>query len=575
MQREFTPAAERVLAEASHWSHGDGSPDLAAPALILGLLAENECRAAMALAEHGIGQPEVCQRWSRLARQESAAALRLSADVEASLAAACVRLGGLPRPLMLATEHLLLGLVAAEHDCSLWLRQHGLAADTLEEQIYLQHGCSRDPLPFEETTVGPDVGRIGNPSDDQWVGNPSSNAADPLDGLAIRPTGKPTLVSSPILAGGTKSDELASCSSDPAQDPAPSAREWSQVLRVLDAAGNRASEGLRVVEDYVRFVLDDRHLTDQLKRLRHDLAGLLGRLALDDRLSARETQSDVGTALWTPSERRREDPAAVLTANFIRLQEALRSLEEFGKIVDVELAAGFKQLRYRCYTLQRSAELTRASLARLQRARLYVLIDGGPDERSLAALVRGLIDAGVHVLQLRDKRLDQRLLLQRARIVRQLTAGTDTLMVVNDRADLAALAQADGVHVGQDDLSVKEARSIVGPRALVGVSTHTIEQARRAVLDGANYLGVGPVFPSETKAFGHFPGVELLRAVAAQIRLPAFAIGGIGAENVGEVLAAGFQRIAVSGAITHAPDPFAAARELLRLVEASRPEQSG
>jgi thiamine-phosphate pyrophosphorylase len=198
---------------------------------------------------------------------------------------------------------------------------------------------------------------------------------------------------------------------------------------------------------------------------------------------------------------------------------------------------------------------------------LYVLVDGGPDERSLATLVRRLIDAGVHVLQLRDKRLDQRLLLGRAGILRELTAGTETLMVVNDRADLAALARADGVHVGQEDLSVREARSIVGPQALIGVSTHSIEQARRAVGDGASYLGVGPTFPSDTKAFDHFPGVELLRAVATEIRLPAFAIGGIRAENVQQVLAAGFRRIAVSGAITHAPDPFAAARELLAALE--------
>ncbi len=349
-----------------------------------------------------------------------------------------------------------------------------------------------------------------------------------------------------------------------AEDPVPAGQERIRVLRVLDAAGNRAREGLRVVEDYVRFVLDDRHLTDQLKRLRHDLAGLLGRLSWDERFSARETQSDVGTALWTPAERRRENTAAVLTANFTRLQEALRSLEEFGKIVDAEMAAGVQQVRYRCYTLQRSVELTRTSLVRLQRARLYVLIDGGPDERSLAALVRGLIDAGVHVLQLRDKRLDQRLLLDRARILRELTAGTETLMVVNDRADLAALARADGVHVGQEDLSVKEVRSIVGPQALIGVSTHSLEQARRAVEDGASYLGVGPTFPSDTKTFDHFPGVELLRAVAAEIRLPAFAIGGIRAENVPQVLAAGFRRIAVSGAITHAADPVAAARELLK-----------
>ena len=137
---------------------------------------------------------------------------------------------------------------------------------------------------------------------------------------------------------------------------------------------------------------------------------------------------------------------------------------------------------------------------------------------------------------------------------------------MNDRPDLAVLARANGVHVGQTELSVKDARSIVGPDMLVGVSTRSIEQARQAVLDGANYIGVGPTFPSNTKRFEQFPGVELLRAVAEEIRLPAFAIGGIDRENVAEVLAAGFTRIAVSGAIAAAADPAQAAKELLERV---------
>jgi len=133
---------------------------------------------------------------------------------------------------------------------------------------------------------------------------------------------------------------------------------------------------------------------------------------------------------------------------------------------------------------------------------------------------------------------------------------------MNDRPDLAVLARADGVHVGQEELSVKDARTMVGPEALIGVSTHSIEQARQAVLDGANYLGVGPVFPSGTKHFDRFPGVELLRAVTAEIRLPVFAIGGIGLNNLAEVLQTGIRRIAVSGAVLNAPDPAATARGL-------------
>ena len=188
-----------------------------------------------------------------------------------------------------------------------------------------------------------------------------------------------------------------------------------------------------------------------------------------------------------------------------------------------------------------------------------MLIDGRPSVDDFQRLAESLIQAGVDVLQLRDKRLDDRSLLERARRLRQATAGTQTLFIMNDRPDLAALARADGVHVGQEELSVKDARAIVGPEALIGVSTHTIEQARQAVLDGANYLGVGPTFPSGTKRFDHFPGVELLRSVAAEIRLPAFAIGGISPENLPLVLATGITRIAVSGAITAAADPAAAA----------------
>ena len=154
-------------------------------------------------------------------------------------------------------------------------------------------------------------------------------------------------------------------------------------------------------------------------------------------------------------------------------------------------------------------------------------------------------------------------LLHRARRLRAMTQDSGTLFIMNDRPDLAVLSGADGVHIGQDELSVKDARRILGPAGLIGVSTHSIEQARAAVLDGANYIGVGPTFPSSTKQFVAFAGPELLCAVHAEIRLPAFAIGGITAENLPQVLATGFARVAVSGAITASHNPAAAARQLL------------
>ena len=141
------------------------------------------------------------------------------------------------------------------------------------------------------------------------------------------------------------------------------------------------------------------------------------------------------------------------------------------------------------------------------------------------------------------------------------------IFILNDRPDLAVLARADGVHVGQEELSVHDVRQIVGPTMLIGVSTHTIEQARQAVLDGANYLGCGPTFPSGTKHFDHFPGLDFLRQVAAEISLPAFAIGGITRENLPQVLATGFTRVAVGGAIASSAHPVDDIRHFLKQLQ--------
>lgn len=367
------------------------------------------------------------------------------------------------------------------------------------------------------------------------------------------------------------------------------------ILRILDASLNRAAEGLRVAEDYARFVLDDRFLTTELKSLRHDLAAAASCLESLDRHAARDTQQDVGTAVSTPSENRRTDAWDVCAASLKRTEQSLRSLEEYGKIANAEFAGRCESLRYRLYTLEKALDIGRSSRERLAKATLCVLVESGQSAESFEALIRALVEAGVGMIQLRDKNIDDCELVQRARILvdqtrRQPPArpevsamescvdaespaepGADettrTLAIINDRADIAALVNADGVHVGQEDLSVKDARTIVGPRALVGVSTHNIDQARAAVLDGANYLGAGPTFASRTKTFANFAGLNYLRQVASEIQLPTFAIGGISAENLPDVLAAGISRVAVASAVTGAANPASAVRELLGMLK--------
>lgn len=332
--------------------------------------------------------------------------------------------------------------------------------------------------------------------------------------------------------------------------------------RAVDANLNRAREALRVLDDYTRFALNDAGLSRVLKDLRHRLAAASERLPPRTLLAARDTPGDVGTALTAGGEYIRHSPASVAQANLKRLQEALRSLEEFGKVLSADFAREVEGIRYETYTVE-AAVVRRTGLSAPWRdAKLYLLVTGARCAAALDWTIAEAAAGGVDVVQLREKDLSDRELLERARKVRKWTRAAGVLFVVNDRPDIARLCEADGVHLGQDDLSVSAARRIVGPDVTVGVSTHDLEQVRRAVLDGADYLGVGPVFPSETKRFEHFPGLDFVREVTAETALPSFALGGITLANVGAVTAAGASRVAVSSAIATADDPRAIAQAI-------------
>ena len=540
MKYGFTPASERALAYASQWTNRAAPEcELGVESLLLGLLVEPECRAATILARAAIDSAAVRRHWPTLAEDVTQAGTgikRLSSDAEYALQTACEQLSDFRHLSELATEHVLLGIAMGDHEVGIWLRQRGIDPGALATEIRQLYGCAQQE---QGARILPEVQMpVEAPVPEQAGGTPAPRRQTPAEAPAPQYVIETAVPQSP-------SDRIGA-------------------LRVLDAAANRAQEALRVVEDYLRLVLDDGYLTTVCKELRHELAAGLAAIPFEHRLAARETRYDVGTALETPSERRRGDAGSVLRANFVRLEQSLRSLEEFGKLFDEHSAATIKQLRYRVYTLQRAAEITVRAGERLASTRLYAIIDGRPSIEGFERLVRSLIGAGVAIVQLRDKELDDRELLGRGRLLRALIGEAGpaprTLWIMNDRPDLAALARADGVHLGQEDVAVKDARRIIGADGLVGVSTHNIEQARQAVLDGADYIGVGPTFPSGTKRFDRWPGLDLLRAVAAEIRLPAFAIGGIGAQNVSQVLAAGFSRIAVSGAILASDDPAAAAR---------------
>ncbi len=208
----------------------------------------------------------------------------------------------------------------------------------------------------------------------------------------------------------------------------------------------------------------------------------------------------------------------------------------------------------------------------LDRLHLCVITDAtlvpGRDHVTIA---RAALAGGADMIQLRDKAGDMRALLPQARAIQSLCRSHGAIFIVNDRLDLALAAEADGAHVGQEDLPAETARSLLGPGQILGVSTHNREQALAARASGADYIGFGPMFLTGTKATGYTPrGPDALREIQAAVPIPILAIGGITLENVAEVIAAGATAPAIISAIVAAPDITAAAATFRARVAAAK-----
>lgn len=384
------------------------------------------------------------------------------------------------------------------------------------------------------------------------------------------------------------------------------------LLRMIDANSNRAAEALRTLEDVARFISGSGFLANRLKSIRHRIRATVAEVGSLELAASRDAPHDplapralrgpqasraplsaepagAGTAArdaaddpssppapGVPGEDEshvpprsfavRRNVAEIALAASSRAGEALRSLEEALRALRPDLAARIERLRFMSYDA--SAKVTLAvGTGRARQWRLCLLLTESLCRRPWEEVLRATLDAGADCIQIREKSLGDRELFERARQVIDLARPRGASVIVNDRADVALAAEADGVHLGTGDLPIHAVRAL-GGALLVGASTHDLDEAAAAVDAGADYCGVGAMFPTSTKPEREPSGAAFLSAfVARHPRVPHLAIGGVTAERVAGLVAAGGRGVAVGAAICGADDPGAAARAILEPLE--------
>jgi thiamine-phosphate pyrophosphorylase len=352
-----------------------------------------------------------------------------------------------------------------------------------------------------------------------------------------------------------------------------------QPLRMIDANLNRSSEGLRVLEDVARFLLNDAELCQRLRDLRHDLAQEAKALRVG-LLSQRDAQFDVGHLYPIPPEEKKLNMKTaslqglldLVTANAKRVEESLRVIEELAKLPEINSKlnlSSFEQTRFALYTLERDLISRIARRDKIEGiSGLYVILDRqfleGREEVDIA---RQIIDGGARVIQLRDKQGKKGELLLIAQKLRELCSQAHIPFIINDYLDLAIAVDADGLHIGQEDLPLSVVRKELSIDKIVGYSVTTLSQATKAQGEGADYIAVGSIFPTTTKKEATVVGVDMLKEVKRAVSTPVVAVGGINENNVDKVVAAGADALAVISAVLSEKDVKGTVQKLVTKID--------
>jgi len=327
--------------------------------------------------------------------------------------------------------------------------------------------------------------------------------------------------------------------------------EDSRIYQIIDANLDRAREGLRVLEDWARFGLGKEKYVEKIK----DFRQILGKNHLGIYKQHRNFIEDQCKGLTHQEQINKKSPEQIISSNAARVQEALRVVEEFSRHHNHELSKISSKIRYEIYTLE--IELLSLSKSKklkqiLKENDLYVITD---QKENLLEIIEDTLIAGVKIIQHRFKKGTDRDQLQEAIKIKNLCKRYNSLFIINDRVDIALASNADGVHLGQDDLDLKIARKLLGYSKIIGISANNKIDISNALQEGCDYIGIGPVFETETKKNKKPLGIEKIKKLTNDLNIPWFAIGGINSKNVSYLKRNGFKKVALVSELMNSEDP--------------------
>ncbi len=324
-----------------------------------------------------------------------------------------------------------------------------------------------------------------------------------------------------------------------------------RIYQIIDANLDRAREGLRVLEDWARFGLGEEKYVKSIKNFRQ----ILGKNHLEVYKQSRNHIEDKCKGLTHQEQLNRKTFEQIISSNSGRVQEALRVVEEFSRLHNHELSKIAAEIRYEIYTIEvelLSLSKRKKSEKILKENDLYVITD---QKDNLLEIIEEILTAGVRIIQHRFKKGTDKDHLKEAIQIKNLCERYNSLFIINDRLDIALASDADGIHLGQDDLDLKTARKLIGYSKIIGISANNEIDISNALEEGCDYIGIGPVFETSTKKNKKPIGIENIKTLTKDIDIPWFAIGGIKSNNISNLKNNGFKKFALISELMNSEDP--------------------